>query len=561
MTTLESSLFASNSNLNTIHVLWQTPITINENVFASTTYTNAKLYIPGGTKAVYQATSSWNKFANILPTSFEVTLAVTTGGSVTMGDTLTVSNDTQSRWVEREKKVYFDILEDDNSDLASVVLNGEDVTEQLVEGRLTIESLEDDADLNVTFAILPRYTVTASVTGNGTATVADEEVISGRSTTVTITAGEGYELATVMVNGEDRTEDVVEGVLSLKGITEDQQVEVTFQKLRFVVTATTEGDGTVTLSDENPEWDDDVVVTLVPAEHSEVLGITVNGEDRTSDLADNALTLENVRENYDIVAKFRLQRFGLTATSNDGGTVSLSADVAEWGTSVTVTVLPEEEHELVSLTVNGTDVTEEVVNGQYTIVSVEGQTEVVATFREITEATITFTSALQTTYCSKHGLDFSNVEGLEAYIIPSYDQPSEQLTALRVKSVPAGMGILLKASRVGTYKVPYTETTAYNLNLLTGVTEEVTLNETDGEKVNYRYSESEAAFLRIGESSVQPAATAYLQLPAQVANAETLRLVLTGEEAGPKGDVNGDGKVNISDVTKLVNIILGKEKE
>lgn len=27
----------------------------------------------------------------------------------------------------------------------------------------------------------------------------------------------------------------------------------------------------------------------------------------------------------------------------------------------------------------------------------------------------------------------------------------------------------------------------------------------------------------------------------------------------PFGDLNGDGKVNISDVTKLVNIILGKE--
>ena len=45
-----------------------------------------------------------------------------------------------------------------------------------------------------------------------------------------------------------------------------------------------------------------------------------------------------------------------------------------------------------------------------------------------------------------------------------------------------------------------------------------------------------------------------------ISTAHNIVLILTGSgSTGLKGDVNGDGKVSISDATKVVNIVLGNE--
>ena len=46
----------------------KTPFEISENVFS--VYSNAKLTVPSGTKSAYQSTAGWNKFTNIVETSF-----------------------------------------------------------------------------------------------------------------------------------------------------------------------------------------------------------------------------------------------------------------------------------------------------------------------------------------------------------------------------------------------------------------------------------------------------------------------------------------------------------
>ena len=557
---IDASAFYGCTALQTLKAYWETPITTSDNTFSNSIYNTAQLYVPGGTKTAYQATSCWKKFQNILPMSFQVTATATAGGSVKVNGGDAVSNGTQSQWIDRETEVTFDVAEEEDYDLASVTLNGENVTEQLVDGRLTVASLEDDATLVATFAMLPHYTVTASVEtlGNGvggTVAVSNEVVISGRSCRVTITENEGYELKSVKVNCVDKTDEVTDGVLTLTNVTEDKSVTATFQKQRFAVVYAECQNGSIQLSTQEVEWDGTVTATILPAAHYTIDKVYVNGEDKTSMLDGNVLTLRNVRNAVNIEATFRLEIFAVTATATGGGSVMLSANEAEWGGSIVVTLTPEDEHEFVSLTVNGTDVTAQVENGQYTIQHVESATTVEALFKEITEATIVFSSTAPMVYCNKHNLDFSQVVGLKAYILPTCD--GQALKGVSVANVPAGMGVVLKATQAGTYKVPYCENTSYSLNLLYGTLDETVLNPTEGESVNYQFSELDGTFRSLPSPCTLPAGTAWLQLPARVASGADV-LTIVYEESGSSGDMNGDGQVNIADVTKLVNTVLGK---
>jgi len=526
-------LFGTCTLLSRIYPLWENPITFDKSVFPSSVYTNATLLVPGGTVKNYQATSAWNEFANIVPTSIGVRMTATAGGSVILGD-VTVTNGTQLIQVKPNSVLTFEIAAEDEYYLKSVTLNGEDVTAQVVDGQFTPSDFSEDIELTVTFAPKPYYSVTATATGGGTATVAAESVMMGRSTTVTLAPDEGHELVSVTVNGTDRTNEVVDGVLTLSNIQENMTVAATFQKLRYALTALECENGSIELSATEVEWGDDVTVTLVTDAHYETATVSVNGEDRTAELENNQLTIQNIRQNITVGATFRLETFTVSVTSNEGGTVSLSDDAPAWGSSVIVTVTPDNGYEIVSVTVDGEDVTALLANSQYTIASVEHDMAVEAVFRLITEATIRLSSYGESTYCSDHDLDFSGVQGLKAYIASGYYPQSGYVLLTRVTEVPAGTGIMVKGE-AGTYKVPYSESDAYYVNMFVGNVEPTVIDPTDGNYSNFYLTTGSSGFgfYRVTKTRTMSANRAYLQLPTSlVANESRIGLAFEDEVQG-----------------------------
>ena len=103
------------------------------------------------------------------------------------------------------------------------------------------------------------------------------------------------------------------------------------------------------------------------------------------------------------------------------------------------------------------------------------QTEGWSKFTHIYDAlpkstTVTMKSTMAT-FASTLSLDFTNVEGLKAYIVTSYDAGSKTATAQRVSKVPAVTGVLLIADEPGEYEVPVMEgADDVEGNLLVGVT-------------------------------------------------------------------------------------------
>ena len=166
---------------------------------------------------------------------------------------------------------------------------------------------------------------------------------------------------------------------------------------------------------------------------------------------------------------------------------------------------------------------------------------------ETTEDEIKITSAGQTTWCSAYDLDFTNVEGLKAYIASGYDRETGTIWLTRVKKVPAKEGILLIGDE-GEYKVPHLTTTAYYANLMVGTVEAITLNETDGEYTNYYLSNgaSGIGFYKVNGSVDIKANRAYLPLLKNTVSS-------TRGFIGIDFDDDSEGTTGINDVQKRVS--------
>ena len=148
--------------------------------------------------------------------------------------------------------------------------------------------------------------------------------------------------------------------------------------------------------------------------------------------------------------------------------------------------------------------------------------------------------------------------GLEAYYVKSYDNSTRTATATKVNGVlPANTGFLLKGNECKIYLL---EKTGDNAITITGnmlkprLSTDQPWNQSDGNAY---------FFFNVGEMNWGPTVNisqgeSYLCIPkSQLGSDLTSPIKLDIEGGGLKGDVNGDGKVNVSDVSTLINMILG----
>ena len=186
-----------------------------------------------------------------------------------------------------------------------------------------------------------------------------------------------------------------------------------------------------------------------------------------------------------------------------------------------------------------------------------GNMEVTAVYNEIpTSVTITIGAHGSTTYCSQYALDFSNVEGLNAYAATGYNINTGVITMTRVMTTNAATGLYLKAAQ-GTYVVPIIDSADdFSLNMLAGVLEKTLVKDVseDGVYANYRYvrpaGETEYMFYRsTAEGANVSAGKAYLQIPLEwlpLSPMESVQLRFDDGETTGIEEVEGDGKTESS---------------
>ncbi|MCR4994715.1 MAG: InlB B-repeat-containing protein [Bacteroidales bacterium] len=231
-------------------------------------------------------------------------------------------------------------------------------------------------------------------------------------------------------------------------------------------------------------------------------------------------------------ATWEREVYTVSITSNLANAVTASTTSPQYEDDVVLTIADDEDYDLVSLTVDGVDVTSQISGGQYTINSVSANVSVVATFNA-NKAFITMAHAQQTFSCTQP-LDFTGVTGLKAYIASGYIDGTVVLT--RVDKVPASSGLFLVGTEGAEYKVPFAASSAFYSNLLKPVlTAQTVPSEADG-CTNFLYSEVNGVkgFYKSSGSGTVAAGKAYLQLPTSALSngVKAVGFIFEGDETG-----------------------------
>ena len=209
-------------------------------------------------------------------------------------------------------------------------------------------------------------------------------------------------------------------------------------------------------------------------------------------------------------ATWERETYTVSIESNLAGMVTASTTSPKYEDDVVLTIADDEDYDLLSLTVDGVDVTSQISGGQYIIANVQANVTVVATYNA-NKAFITMAHSQQTFSCTQP-LDFTDT-GLKAYIASGFNNGVVLLT--RVDVVPANTGLFLVGTEGQEYKVPFTDSKSFYSNLLKPVTTAQVIPTTEGEYTNYLYGEvnGEKGFYKSSGSGTVAAGKAYLQLP------------------------------------------------
>ena len=228
-----------------------------------------------------------------------------------------------------------------------------------------------------------------------------------------------------------------------------------------------------------------------------------------------------------------------------GGGVTADNMNPKYGDDVVITIAEDEDRTLNTLTVNGEDVTAYVVDGQYTIHNVTGNVVVVATFNA-TKEFITLAQGVGTFSCSQD-LNFTGSE-LKAYIAAGYNKAESQVLLVRVYDVPAGTGIYLKGEADVTYKIPYSTSQAYYMNMLKANLTASSIAKTSGDMSNFLLNkvDGEYGFFAPSETATLGAQKAYLQVPTSFMSGSE-------EARGISIAFEDDGTTNISNFELFTN--------
>ena len=136
--------------------------------------------------------------------------------------------------------------------LDKVLVNGE-------ENSGTTFVIEDDTEVTVVFTNKATVSYTTAAHGqvemfvnDATEATAFGEVTLGSKVTLKATPDEGYELTSLLINGEEKIEEVADNTYTIASLDDNMTVEATFSEkvLYWQITCMVEGNGTVTIYDE-----------------------------------------------------------------------------------------------------------------------------------------------------------------------------------------------------------------------------------------------------------------------------------------------------------------------
>jgi hypothetical protein len=311
--------------------------------------------------------------------------------------------------------------------IACVELNNTDVTASVANSQYTISNITANTTLSVMFEAIPptTYAFTISAVGNGTVKydgnavrgkTSSFTVVEGTNAVVKFSADEGYRLKSVKLGNTDVTSSVVNNQYTISNIKANTSLEVTFEAIpTYALNIVATGNGSasyngVTIRNQSQNFtlrEGVSAVVSFSADNGYRIGsVKLNNVDVTSQIVDGKITISSITQNTNVEVVFEeipptVYALSITATGNgsvtyDGKTIkgkTSSFTIIE-GSYVTVQLSADDGFRLKSVTLNGQDVTKDVVNNQYTTDKITTDVTLIVEFESIpniTDAGIAYT--------------------------------------------------------------------------------------------------------------------------------------------------------------------------
>ena len=194
------------------------------------------------------------------------------------------------------------------------------------------------------------HTLTATATNGGTLTPSGiVKVAPGTNQQFKITPFDGYYAVDVKVDGKSR------GALNTYTFTDvrvNHTIEVIFSIKTYTIKATAGDGGKIDPSGAvtvNHGLSKQFAIT--PSDGYHIIDVKIDGKSRG---ALNTYTFTDVRANHTIEAIFSIDTYSITATANDGGTITPSDTVTvSYGSSKQFTIAPSDGYHIIDVKIDG----------------------------------------------------------------------------------------------------------------------------------------------------------------------------------------------------------------
>lgn len=287
-----------------------------------------------------------------------------------------------------------------------------------------------------------RYKAALSFTGNGTASISRSYFTVEDEVVVSFTPDEGYDVISVTINGESA--EYNDDKIIITDRTSDIEVSVVFGAKKYKVHVAECTGGTVTYVPQGGFTKDDTVTLIFTPDAGYVLGmVTVNGV--VTPAQANRITLRNQQDDIYVTAEFNVVKYSVTINAEAGGTVTADKNSFTRGQSVEISVATASGYKLISLAVNGSDMTKSLQGGKLTLSGYEQDIVVSVVFAKDTDRVYSLSSDLDPEVGQVLFTSTSVSEGKNAVFAISMND------GYKVEKVTAGGKVIIPSD--GVYKI------------------------------------------------------------------------------------------------------------
>lgn len=247
ITAIPKYTFSGCKNLTNIYLPAMTPPSVTGYGNDQIRRSNITLHIPYGTSDEYKNSNLWEYYQMDEFYAY-VSMENNDGGSLVIEGEIVQS----AKWDDYLKigqPFSIEVIPDNYYNIQGINVNGAET--QLNNNKLSFESLQENKIIIITFAP-NEYTLSLSVSGKGHVKLMGHDVeISGKfkinhndEINIEFVPNDGLELESVICNGSDITNAIVDGKYTIKNPTCDTEI-----KAYFTILGDTNGDGIVNAAD------------------------------------------------------------------------------------------------------------------------------------------------------------------------------------------------------------------------------------------------------------------------------------------------------------------------